>query len=216
MTRLWVVGVLTLAACSDSAGSTTWLSTVGNLSLTPGNIRLTSGATQDVVCTARDGAGNPTDLPNITWLVADARIALVDDHPSGELGRRRILGTGLGNAVVRCRFGGITASSVINTVPFDVTVTPALGALTVGATPTVTATVATPAGEAVSLLSPLRIEWFSSAATVVQAQLGTAPGTAVLRALAPGTATITAQVRGFADYGILGTATIVVTVLPPS
>jgi hypothetical protein len=207
---------LLLAGCSNSDGSTTGLSPVGSLTLTPGSIRLTSGASAVVTCAARDGAGNPVDeFPPVTWLVTDARVALVEDVTAGDRARRRIIGTGIGNGLLGCRYGGITATATVHVVPFLVTVTPSEAVLVPGEARAASASVATEGGTAVPLLNPLRIEWTTSRSDVVRIEASSTPGVTTLRGVAAGTAVISAEVRGFADFGVLGSQSLVVTVVPP-
>ncbi len=204
-----------LACANDDSVSP--FGSIGDLALSPGSVRLSSGESTVVTCSATGPGGGDLDrLPPVTWLVADPSIALVEDVAAGDRSRRRIVATGVGNTAVRCRYQGFTASTTVRVVPFLVTVTPAAAALPVGGSTALTAAVATEAQAPVALGHPFRVEWTSSETAVASVTAGAVPGTATVTAAGPGTATITARVMGFADLGMLGSQTVIVTVSGPS
>jgi hypothetical protein len=148
-------------------------------------------------------------------LVADARIALVEEVEENDRSRRLIVGTGVGSAQIGCRWQDITAAVSVVVVPFNVELAPSTPIVAVGAATSLTAEVTREGGADVPLLNPLRVEWSATPTGRVQLVAGSTPGTATITGLTPGTATVTATVRGFTDFGVLGSQSVVVTVLPP-
>jgi len=201
-----------LAAClSDSPSGPTVA--IGDLALTPANIRMGVGESRELLCQARDAVGQvlPT-LPPVTWLVPAVNVAVLEQVSTSDRSRQRLTATGVGSSTVRCRYEGFTASALINVVPFTVTATGAPTALSVGQTAAFSVSVTTPDGAPVDLVPPFRVVWSSSAVGVLTVQEGPTPGSALVTAVGPGTATILASIRSFTDVGEVGQWTGVVTV----
>lgn len=204
-----------LAACGgDASGPEV---PIGGLILTPPTLRMSSGESQIMTCSAVDPVGQPlANLPPVTWIFSDQSIALVEDIVAGDRRQRRIVATGIGATRVRCRYGGLEATALVTVVPFTVSASDTIITLPVGGTAQLTASVKTFEGTSVPLVLPIRLLWSSGTPGVARVEAGSAPGTAVVTAVTPGTAILTAEVRNVTDVGGLGNRTIRVTVLPPS
>jgi hypothetical protein len=206
---------LLLSACLGGEASNPSTS-IGDLTLTPANIRLSIAESVELTCAARDAVGGVLDpLPPVTWLVPTPTVAVLEQISTTDRSRQRLTATGVGSSTVRCRYEGFTASALINVIPFVVTATGAPALLAPGDSAVFGITMTSASGAAVPLLAPFNVVWSSSSTSVLTVVAGPTPGTALVRALAPGTATILASVRSFTDVGEVGRWTGQVQVTQP-
>ena len=167
---------------------------------TPTSASLGVGATQTFVPIVSDAAGVAiTPTPSLQWSSSSTAVVSVT-----QLGA--VTAVAAGTAIVTATTAnGIvgTATVVVAAIPASVTLAPFATTLNVGATQTLTPTVRDAAQLPITPTPAL--SWASSATTVA-----TVSQAGVVTAVAPGTATITAQTSN----GILGTATLSVVGVP--
>jgi len=152
------------------------------------------GATSQLTATAKDANGTALSGRVVTWATSNAAVATVS--ASG-----LVTGVAAGAATITATSegqSGTSAMTVTNVPVASVTVSPASGSVTVGATVQLAAVTKDAAG---NVLTGRTVTWSSSNTSVA-----TVSGTGLVTGLTAGTATITAT-----SEGVAGTAAITVT-----
>ena len=170
---------------------------VARIVLSTGDFGLRVGESREVRATPLDASGNTLGDRAPTWSTSDGRVASVS--PGGV-----VAALGVGTARIDARAEGRTASLTLTVTPVPVgrvTVTPGSLDLRVGESGQLTATAADASGVP---LGGRGIGWNSSAPSVA-----TVSADGLVRAVGPGTATITA-----ASEGIAGAASVAVASVP--
>jgi uncharacterized protein YjdB len=175
---------------------------VARIDLSTGDFTLTVNDTRTVGATLRDAAGNALADRPVAWSSSNTSVASVS-------ATGLVRGIAPGTARIDVRAEGVTASVnvTVSAAPVTppppapvarVTVAPGTVSLAVGATRTLTATTTDASG---SPLAGRAVSWSSSATSVA-----TVTSAGLVRAVGPGTATITAT-----SEGVSGTASVTVT-----
>ncbi|MCX5762409.1 MAG: Ig-like domain-containing protein [Gemmatimonadetes bacterium] len=185
---------ITLTACaggSDSANGPTRVTTVD---VSPTTVDIAVGATQQLAAAPRNSSGAIVAGKTATWSTSSAAVATVD-------AAGLVRGVGAGSASISATVDGIAGASsiTVTAVPVaTVTLAPALLSVPVGGTGTLTATLASAGGTA---LTGRVVTWASSNTAVA-----TVNASGMVAGVAIGTAVVTATSEGRS-----GTASITVT-----
>jgi trimeric autotransporter adhesin len=172
---------------------------VTRIVLSTGDFGLRVGETRQVTATLLDASGTPVVGRPITWSATNGSVASVSST-----GLVTALGTGTSRIEVRAE--GLTASVTVTVTPVPVarvTVTPGTLSLRVDERSTLTATTSDASG---ATLTGREVSWSSSAPSVA-----TVSGSGEVRAVSPGSATITAT-----SESVAGTASVTVTAAAPT
>src|SRR5918995_1072676 len=127
--------VLDLTSCGDNGEQTGPQSQVASVTVTPGELTLLVGESQQLTATARDQAGNPLDGRSITWTTTEPTVATVSATGI-------VTGVGTGSATVTATSEGKSASATVSVASapvVSVTVSPGELTLLVGASQQLTA-----------------------------------------------------------------------------
>jgi uncharacterized protein YjdB len=193
-------GTATITATSEGKTGTATVTVtavpVVTVGVSPQTVTLTTGGTQQVTATPRDGQGNALARP-VTWQTGNANVATVS-----QAGLITAVGVGTTNVTATSE-GKVGTVSVTVTAPAvgSVTVTPASASVSVAFTTTLAATVRDVNG---ATMTGGQVAWSTD-----KPQTAAVSQSGVVTGLSPGTATITA-----ASGGKAGTATITVGLAP--
>lgn len=194
-------GAATITATSEgrsgTAAVTVTLNPVASVTITPSSDTLGVGTDQSLVATLRDASGTVLTNRGISWNSSNVQVATVS---STGVVTALSPGTVTISAVSESHVGSASIL-VLARLASTVTLTPSSPTIVVGTTLQLTPQVTDPAG---NILIGRPISYVSDAPSVATVSL-----TGVVSALAPGTATITAN-----SEGKVGIATVVVTPLP--
>jgi uncharacterized protein YjdB len=172
---------------------------VASVEVTPTTADLMVGESTTFTAVARSATGKELTDREIAWSSSDASVASVD-------GSGKVAALAAGDATITATVEGKFATATVTVVPVPVAtveVEPPTLNLFVGDEQTMTATAKAEDG---TVLTDRPVSWSSSDEAVA-----TIGADGVLRALAPGNATITAEVEGK-----IGTATVSVAPVPVS
>jgi len=191
-------GSATITATSEGQSGTAAVTVtnvpVASVTVSPATASVTVGATSQLTATAKDANGTALSGRVVTWATSNAAVATVS--ASG-----LVTGVAAGAATITATSegqSGTSAMTVTNVPVASVTVSPASGSVTVGATVQLAAVTKDAAG---NVLTGRTVTWSSSNTSVA-----TVSGTGLVTGLTAGTATITAT-----SEGVAGTAAITVT-----
>ena len=190
--------LLAVYACEKPVGTAPSTTAVAVVAVTPPSGTVVVGATMQFAATPEDPNGNPLSGRAVTWGSSAPGVASVD-------GSGMVRGVAVGAATITATSEGKsgTASVTVASVPVAaVAVTPPAVTIPQGQTVQLTATPQDASGNA---LGGRVITWASGNRAVA-----TVSGSGLVRAVAPGAATITATSEGQS-----GTASVTVTAPPP-
>ena len=190
--------LLAVYACEKPVGTAPSTTAVAVVAVTPPSGTVVVGATMQFAATPEDPNGNPLSGRAVTWGSSAPGVASVD-------GSGMVRGVAVGAATITATSEGKsgTASVTVASVPVAaVAVTPPAVTIPQGQTVQLTATPQDASGNA---LGGRVITWASGNTAVA-----TVSGSGLVRAVAPGAATITATSEGQS-----GTASVTVTAPPP-
>lgn len=212
-------GAATITVTATSAGNTGFAAAsrtatvtvtvtavpVATVEVAPGNASVLTGATQQLVVTARDAGGQTLTGRAVSWATLNAAVATVS--ASGV-----VTGMAAGTTTITATVEGIVDSATITVLsaPPGITslaVTPTSATVTVGQTRALTSTVTQPTGAPAATVS------YSTS----DAGIATVSPTGVVSAVAAGSVTITivATSPGNASYSATTvTSTVTITVVP--
>ena len=191
------VGVATITAACEGRQATSGITvsqpSVASVSVSPGNISLAVGSTQQIVATPRDAAGNAINGKTVSWSATDI-VALYGTVSGNTL---TVTGRSVATVTVYATVDGISGTALVtigSTASAAVaTVSMSVGSLTldIGQTTTVTATPRDAAGNAIAGKT---VAWQTSDASVVGGSVNL--NSADLQAVGAGAAIVTATVDG--------------------
>ncbi|GAB1341808.1 beta strand repeat-containing protein [Gemmatimonas sp.] len=210
-------GTATITVTASSAGNTGYSAAsrtatvtvtvtdvpVATVSVAPANASILTGATQQLVVTARDSAGQTLTGRTVSWATLNASVATVSTNGL-------VTGISAGSATITATIDGVvgTATITVQTPPpgiTSLTVSPTSASVTVGQTRALTSTVTQPTS------APSATVTYTSSDTTI----ATVSPTGVVTAVAAGTVTITVTATSpgnatFSTTTIASTATITV------
>lgn len=178
---------------------------VATVSVAPANASILTGATQQLVVTARDSSGQALTGRTVSWATLNAAVATVSTNGL-------VTGIAAGTATITATIDGVvgTATITVQTPPAGIAslnVSPASATVTVGQTRTLTTTVTQPTG------APSATVTYSSS----DPSIATVSPTGVVTAVAAGsvTITVTATSPGTSTFSATTvTSTVAITVVP--
>ncbi|WP_181790664.1 Ig-like domain-containing protein [Myxococcus llanfairpwllgwyngyllgogerychwyrndrobwllllantysiliogogogochensis] len=193
---LGLVSVAAIAACSSDKSP----SSVKSLRIAPTSFTLAAGLGGEVVATATLSDGSTRDVTReTTWSSDDAAIATVSQDASGA---PQVRALAQGQTTVRARWDAVSAEApvqVTDATLVSMVIAPAAPSLAVGLSQQLTATATLTDGGTHVVTSD--VQWNSSDATVA-----TVSESGLVRAIAPGQATVRA-VLGTVEVSALVTVT---------
>jgi len=212
-------GAATITVTATSAGNTGFAAAsrtatvtvtvtavpVATVTVSPANASVLTGATQQLVVTARDSAGQALTGRTVSWATLNASVATVST--SG-----LVTGLSAGTVTITATIDGVvgSASLIVQTPPAGITslsVSPTSATVTVGQTRALTSTVTQPTG------APSASVTYTSS----DPSIATVSPTGVVTAVAAGsvTITVTATSPGNSTFSTTTvTSTVAITVVP--
>jgi alpha-tubulin suppressor-like RCC1 family protein len=196
--------VLDLTSCGDNGEQTGPQSQVASVTVTPGELTLLVGESQQLTATAQDQAGNPLVGRSITWATTEPTVATVS--AAGVVN-----GVGPGSATITATSEGKSGSATVSVaIPVaSVTVSPGELTLLVGESQQLTAITRDEAGNP---LDGRSITWTTTEPTVA-----TVSATGIVTGVGTGSATVTATSEGksaSATVSVASAPVVSVTVSP--